>query len=377
MENRRQFLIAHFHPVELYPPCLNMIGTFVKRGFSGVLVSSSKGQQKMNIDFGSQVRSIRTHPYTTPPNPIASVFSYFDFAMNVRLELKSNEFDVFLIYEAVSYYLAMPRFWNNKMFVALHFHEYRSMKESKKTSKFERVADSWTSGRLNRLDWVSHATELRAEAYSEDHSVYVNTLHNFPNFRPIRKIRLKRGNSQFRIRIVFLGTIDLTHPVLQKIRDCVLSSKNMEMTFIGSINENDIPQHWTSPMFHFPGRINYDEIAGKLNEYDIGVIHYAAHSDNFKLGVPNKFFEYQYAQLPVLYDASMRGIEHFIKNRLSWDFCSEAIDFQNVSLDALASEIKKLSDKGREWQGLQDSVIITADEENDQLFDALDKWCNK
>lgn len=377
MENRRRFLIAHFHPVESYPPCLNMIGSFVKNGFSGVLISTSRGKQKKNINLGGEVRSIRTTPYAKPPTSIASGCSYFHFALKVRLELVSNDFDVFLVYEAVSYYLAMPRFWNKKLFVALHFHEYRSIEEIKITSKFEGLADSWTARKLERLDWVSHATKLRSQAYSKIHGVDVNTLHNFPNFRPIQGNRPKRLDGQIQIRVVFLGTINLAHPVLKKMQECVNYSKNIDLTLIGSIHQNDIPQSWKSPMFHFPGRINYEEVKGSLTHFDIGLIHYTAHSENFKLGVPNKFFEYQYARLPVLYDAAMQGVTHFIEKNLTWNFCSEAIDFQNISIVALANVIKNLSDKGREWQGLRDSVVISADDENVQLIDTFNKWRSK
>ena len=377
MEKPRRFLIAHFHPVELYPPCLNMIETFVLNDFLGVLVSSSQAEPRRNYDLGSQVRSVRIRSYSIPPSRVASVRSDLDFALNVRLELISGDFDIFLLYEAVGFYLAIPRFWSKKLFVALHFHEYRSKKESKKSSRFERLADNWSASNLRRANWVSQATELRSEAYSKEHRVQVNTLHNFPSFRPVGKMRYRRDIGQTQIRIVFLGTLDLDHPVLEKMRECVSYSKSMEMTLIGSIKDDKIPSSWMSPQFHFAGRIHYNEILEKLNEFDIGVIHYAAHSENFRLGVPNKFFEYQYAQLPVLYDVSMQGIEHFSKSNHYWGFCSEAIDFLGLSLGSLVSRIEDLNNKGRGWQGLKDSVIVTSNDENSKLIAAANKWYAK
>lgn len=304
-------VIVHFQPLEKYPPILNLIRDLEREEIEKVSILSTNTS---NNWFKS---SIVIHRWgTIGSSKLTRYATYIIFNLFALCYLLIKRPTKVIYYETLSCWSV---YWykkirsNSKVFI--HFHEYTSYEEKKKSSAYYKNLLVKETYLLQQADWVSHTNEDRMRLFRLDYPFLQDKqCHIFPNYPPsewsarAQKIRKQRTNSDS-IKLVYVGALGLQTTYIQELAEWIKEQHgkyNLDI-YTDNIEQevNEFLQNLDSAYIQLKAAIPYFELPEVLAHYDIGVVLYKGHIPNYVFNVPNKVMEYLACGLSVIYSKEL------------------------------------------------------------------------
>lgn len=341
-------VIIHFHPVELYPPIMNMLNTLGENCKNEIFVFTYEPSHSKKLYHHPNIHIVRFKSYQNQSR-LKRILSYLSFTINtVSSLIKLNPKNIFY-YETKSalpvyYYLKFVGFGNKNLFI--HYHEYHEPNEFKTGMKLVYYSYKKEMNLIKHAKWISHTNEYRVSLFKND-LPFPKKIEVLPNFPPIQWSRNNHGklseNTKKPIKVVYIGSIGLAnlhiasfckwihHQAGEATFDIYSQNLNDEtLAFFTSLKSDAIRLHENS--------IWYYAIPDILKDYDVGVVLYKDYSKNYRYNETNKLFEYLSCGLDVWFPKELLGIhKHITKNTFPQ---VKSLDFENLqqyNIDELRS----------------------------------------
>jgi hypothetical protein len=355
-----RIVILHFQPLEKYPPILNLIRDIEREGVEKVSVLSTNTS---NNWFKSLI-ALHRWGYLGS-NKFTRYATYIIFNALALLYLLFKKPTKVVYYETLS---CWPVYWykkirsNSKVFI--HFHEYTSCEEKKKSSAYYKNLLDKETYLLQQADWVSHTNDDRMRLFQLDYPFLQDRqCHVFPNYPPAdwsvcaQQIRANRAASDI-IKLVYVGALGMQTTYIKELAEWIQEQRgkynldiytdNIEpevMAFLQNLNCSYIKMKAAIPYFDLP------EV---LAQYDIGVVLYKGHIPNYIYNVPNKVMEYLACGLSVIYSKELVTTSVFQEKFALMQM--KAIDFKN-NLDFSIDLLEKNNNEKFEWLNNSTTII--------------------
>jgi len=359
MNNRnKKVAIIHFQPLEYYPPITNLINYIAGKhieDFSYVKVFSCnnvKGRNKYQVlsikyqDNGGESKRkpnsilnihhssfiIKRSPFPKEnDNGIVRLLKYLHFNLFTLIGLITFRPIILLYYESYSVWPAFvyTRYFNRKCRIFIHNHEYESKKEyedmMKSVKYYHTLEKKWL---YPRAQWISQTNANRLHFFHQDHpTIKPEQLKIMPNYPPkewkIKGERLKVQGTRYKVHdemhentkpltLVYVGSLSFQSTYLKELCEWVLSQNGQVQFDVYAYNlYEDVKTYlkelnapWVN---YYEQGVEYNEQPHLLAQYDVGLILYKAHNQNYTHNAPNKLFEYLACDLDVWYPDVLMG----------------------------------------------------------------------
>lgn len=350
--------IIHYQPLEYYPPVTNLIDYLAKRPsdrFISVRIYTCinvKGRQKYSCrqeDIGLEINKNKKIKETTTINKSHSSFSitrssfpkesdngltrllkYLHYNLLTLIGLIFYRPNKLIYYESYSVWpvYIYTKYFNRKCHLFIHNHEYESKKEYEKmmtTVKYYHTLEKkWL---YPKAQWISQTNADRLKLFHQDHPlISKEVLKVMPNYPP-RSWQTKRmgkneiyksqklntiGHQPKAIKMVYVGSLSFQSTYLKEVCEWVQKQDGKVQFDVFAYNlYSDIKtylQELNSPYINYYEQgIEYNEQPKLLDKYQVGLILYKSHNQNFTFNAPNKLFEYLACGLDVWYPDVLQG----------------------------------------------------------------------
>lgn len=302
----KKVVILHYQPIELYPPCLNLIEFFEKEKpnhISAIFTTQNNyGLEATNI-HPKIIRPI--HILKKDPR-IVKLIKMLWYNVKTIYNLFIIKPTDIIIYETPSSFAGLFYSCMTKKPINLyvHYHEYTSPDQYKKAMAVDKIFHHIETKFLyKKAKWVSHTNSFRMNFFLQDIKWGQNTakFHIMPNY-PSEEWVTKKSLINDKIdvgtplKIVFVGSLSTQNMYTKEFFSWV-SSQNGHVVFdFYAFNiKNDVFEllkEMNCPYIHFKGHAPYKNLADILAMYDVGIIMYKDVSLNVTYSAPNKLFEY-------------------------------------------------------------------------------------
>lgn len=321
-----RIVILHFGALEYYPPVQNFIRVLEsKSNYQKIYVlttCSNVNTLKKITSNSNKVKIIRFGISGQKLGVIKRYISYLLFYTGCILYLILKRPSAILYYETISSFPAYlyRRFFNSKVRLLIHYHEYTSIREYKEGMKLNRYFNVYEKYLYPIAEWVSHTNEYRMQKFIEDIApVKLSNPRILPNYPPISWFRLPKQKNMLPIKVVYVGSLSMNTMYTKEFVEWVISQNGKIEFDIYSYNiTTDVKmylQALNSNWVSLKNGVDYDILPSILNLYDVGVILYNGHIDNYIYNAPNKLFEYLISGLDVWFPEVMKGSIPYITNK--------------------------------------------------------------
>lgn len=313
-----KIIILHFNPIELYPPVQNVI-QYAASHWTGkkiFILTTRAGKlpfEQFNTD-ASHISIIRLGQSGPTMSAIKRYTGYIKFYLGTLWFLFIKRPSKVLYYETLSSYpVYLYKKWiNPKAGIFIHYHEYSSPVEYQQGMKLIRYFHRMEKWLYPRASWVSHTNEMRMQRFEKDIApAVVNAKNIFPNYPPIGWLRPARKQTGSPVKFVYVGALSLHTMYTKEFADWVLKQQGAVTWDIYTANiKTDAREYFTNmstPLITLHEGIQYQDLPDVLAKYDVGVILYTGHIDNYIYNAPNKLFEYMTCGLDVWFPDVMKG----------------------------------------------------------------------
>jgi hypothetical protein len=310
----KKIAIVHFHPLEKYPPVMNLITDIKTLGIFQILVFSINNINKFSNWFNFEnVKIFRFgRLYGNKILRYCTYLQYNILAFFCLLLNKPNILIAFETYSIIPVYLYKKIFPKTILFV--HYHEYTSLEEVKNSSIYLKFLNSIEKKLFLNCDWVSHTNEDRLNFFLKDYPSIKNERTFFaPNLPPAdwyffaRKYESEIKTHPF--KLVHVGALSLETMYLSDIVDWVIiQNGNFILDFYTDNITDDAVNYLKlidSKYVNLFESINYFKLPEVLIKYDIGLTLYNGYIPNHIYSVPNKVYEYLACGLQVWYSKDL------------------------------------------------------------------------
>ncbi|MEO6719123.1 MAG: hypothetical protein ABIN67_02115 [Ferruginibacter sp.] len=313
--------ILHFSPLELYPPVQNFIQALAQAQCNHtVYVFTTTGIYNELDRFtisNSNIRIIRIGKSGPTINRWHRAWSYLLFYGGSFLYLCRLAPKRILYYETLSAFPAWlyRRFFNNKVEVLIHYHEYTTPEAYENGMMLTRRFHHLEKWLYPQAKWVSHTNEFRMQLFEKD--IYPARIENpqiLPNYPPKAWFKMATDFNT-PLKIVYIGSLSMDTMYTREFAKWVIAQKGMVEWHIYSYNISEDAKLFLQSLS--PGSIklkdglNYADLPQILQQYNVGVILYTGHIPNYIYNAPNKLFEYLACGLDVWYPVQMKGIRPY------------------------------------------------------------------
>lgn len=319
-------IILHFNPIELYPPVQNLLYSFTQTSQAvktKVLTTHTTFTGIKNIDpkLHSSARIIRLTDSGMNLGFIKRYWSYLFFNAASLIYLMIKRPRTILYYETISSLPAYlyKRFFNQKVGIFIHYHEYTSPGEYNSGMKLNRFFFKREKWLFTKAKWVSHTNDYRMQQFLRDvQPVKITHPHLLPNYPPSSWSRPPKPFISLPVRAVYIGALSLDTMFLKEFTEWLISQKGNILLDIYSFNITEeakayvhsLKSEWIKLM---PG-VNYSDLPGILKDYSLGIVMYKGHIPNYIYNAPNKLFEYLVSGLDVWFPDLMKGSLPYISS---------------------------------------------------------------
>lgn len=311
--------IVHFQPIEKYPPAMNMV-----RFLDG---------QKIELNVLTQSPEFNTPIFQSGNAKILRLtnlnskgflrkIKYLLFLIKAIVALVRNRPKHILYYESLS---AIPALFIKYLFpgikVLAHYHEYTSPAEYKNGMWLNRKSFAIELKMIHRLHWISHTNADRVALFRKEfnlpNDLEIHTMANYPP-KSWKAQDPRMRNAEEPIKMVYWGALGGPTMYIEELCDWVQEQKGRVLLHLISHQCGaDVREYLLSlgsEWIHLHDGVDYNELPSLSGQYDLGVILYKGHIDNYVYNAPNKLFEYMGLGLKVWYPKTMIGISNFLKN---------------------------------------------------------------
>ncbi|HLX92633.1 MAG TPA: hypothetical protein VKR32_13170 [Puia sp.] len=294
--------IIHFNPIELYPPVMNWVNFLGEQEYPVEVKVFSMKVPGIPKSFQSKkpfIDILRSGNQKSK-SIILRYWSYFLFYAKTTFTLLWWRPDTLMYYET---YSSLPAVLYHKLAgrrprLFIHYHEYTSPEDYLKQGKFYRLLH-----KLERIiypvsQWLSHTNQERMQLFLKDNQdILIPHPFILPNYPPRSwKPRKVLPVHTTPLKIVYIGALSLETMYVKEFIDWVLQQKGEVIFDIYSSNCTEDAkaylQSMESDLVHLYEGVDYFSLPEILAKYDIGVILYKGHLQNYIYNAPNKLFEY-------------------------------------------------------------------------------------
>lgn len=286
-------LVLHYNPIVLYPPAKSGVRFLEQNGFDVKVVTTQD----------ASIQSI---------SKLLLFLRILWFNLRATIRMVRGSIDLLVVYEHFSILtVRLCRVLHPNCKVWLHFHEYSSPLEVRKSGCYSRYCWSRVANLIKDVSLYTHTNVWRLSQFQKDFDCDIYCIQNgrfIPNTPPrswIHKAASNRKEVQCEkgpLRLVYHGAVhSKTTHILELYRLLINSPGKYKLDIysrdeiIEGYNE-DVEWHDSIP---------FQELALILPTYDVGLILYKGHIPNYVHNVPNKFWEYRAAKLGVIVPSEM------------------------------------------------------------------------
>lgn len=330
MYNKRiRLAIIHYSPLEYYPPIMNLLDYLCQthfHNFASLEVFTCKNNKKrIPYLFENLLNTDKAYCYRSPfpnesDNILIRLIKYLHFNFNTLCHLIINRPTVLLYFESISAWPAYiyTRYINRNCSIFIHNHEYASKEWYANTMKqikfFHILEKKWL---YPRAIWNSQTNADRLLLFSKDHPyLKKENLKIMPNYPPQvwskHSIDNNNINNQIPLKIVYIGSLSFQHTYLEEFCNWIATQNGKLQFDIYAYNLDENVKFFLKNLNldyinYFEQGIEYYEQPNILTQYQVGMILYKAHNDNFTYNAPNKLFEYLACNLDIWYPNVLKG----------------------------------------------------------------------
>ena len=332
--------ILHFSPIEQYPPVLNLLNFLAAKensGFQVRVITMKPGSGFPAFKSpADHIRIIRRGG--SNKKGLAAYLSYLTYYAGALLQLITWRPDTILYYETISCFPALifKKYLGRRSSLFIHYHEYASENEYRQGTLLNRWGHRLEKNMYHLVKGISHTNEDRIRLFREDLAGFsLPPIHAFPNYPPVswRPDGRQPTDIGLPVRLVYVGALSLDTMYTRELVDWVMKQDGKVIWDIYSDNMTDEARAFLgalkSDWVHFRKGVNYYVLPQILAGYDIGIILYKGHIQNYVHNAPNKLFEYLACGLDVWFPDVMLGCHPFVTRGVYPKVM--AVDFQDLA----------------------------------------------
>ena len=154
------------------------------------------------------------------------------------------------------------------------------------------------------------------------------------------------------LRIVYVGSLELQCP-LEHLISAVNQASDVELWVIGDGSHLSGYRKLSGPSIKYLGLTDPNVVPELLAKCDIGYLPFRGNS-----ALPNKFFDYIAAGLPILTAGSHDAAEIVLDKGLGWNARLDVAEISNVLMDLQTDEINKCREATIEYATSNSSQVL-------------------
>ncbi len=322
-----RIVILHFAPLELYPPIQNLIRLLeLKNDSKKIFVFTTHTNVDVLKEFDSHSEKTKIIHLGISGQKLGKIkrySSYLFYYVGSLIYLILKRPAAIFYYETISSYPAYlyKRFFNSKVQLFIHYHEYTSPTEYINGTGLTRYFNLCEKYLYQRAKWVSHTNEYRMQKFIEDISpTKILNPKILPNYPPASWFKIPRQKNTLPVKAVYVGALSINTMYVKEFAEWVLAQNGKIEWHIYSYNITTDTKIYLksleSEQIVIKEGVNYDELPLLLKQYDIGIILYKGHIENYIYNAPNKLFEYLANGLDVWLPNNMKGSLSYVTNKV-------------------------------------------------------------
>lgn len=342
MKKKKELVILHFAPLEIYPPVINL-GVFLSK-FSdpniNITILTTFPELKIDSVEIDNIKVIRFKGIEPNNSKFEKAARYFKIYFSMFIYLIKVKPTVVLYFETLS---SLPILLYKKIFknvsVFIHYHELVTKEElmdGRSLNKFLNIAEEKL---YLKAAWISHTNIHRLELFhTEFPFLKGSVLKAMPNYpssswlkAPKQALDIKQDNVT---KLVHIGALSLKGMYLEKVLKHFGDNPSYSITFYShkfTEEVNELISNYNN--CSIKGSIAYQDIPTLKGLYDVGLVLYNGSSLNFTYNAPNKIFEYLALGLDVWCSDKLITARDY---QISETFPKMVmVDYTNLSKDAL------------------------------------------
>jgi hypothetical protein len=345
-----RIIILHFGPLELYPPIQNLLRLLESKNNSKkiyVFTTYTNVRTLKKIVLNSEkIKIIRLGVSGQKLGKIKRYSSYLFFYFGSLWYLLIKKPSLIFYYETISSYSTYlyKRFFNSTVQLYIHYHEYTSFTEYENGMMLSKYFNRCERYLYPIAQWVSHTNEYRMKKFTADIDpiklLNPRILRNYPPADWF-KLGVQKNNSP--VNVIYVGSLSMDTMYTKEFADWVIAQNGKINFTIYSYNittkAKEFLQALGSDWIVLREGVNYEELPLILKQYDVGIILYNGHIDNYIYNAPNKLFEYITSGLDVWFPNNMKGSIPYITNKIYPKVIS--IDFTQLDTFVLDEAMDK------------------------------------
>ncbi len=326
--NKKLFLI-HYHPLEQYPPAMNMIDFFSNETEIKLKVFSTKPALFRNLQLYASKGSASVdilRPISQHKNKYKRYFGYLIFHLVGLFRLIAFRPNTIMYIDTLSSWPALfyKKIINKKVKLIVHYHEYTTPEDYRNIMILNYKMHEMEKRMYPVFHWISHTNPERMKFFRNDILMqdvkYDHLFHTMPNYPKPNWIVNENNKPKIesgKVRLVYVGSLGMKNMYLQELLDWINSKNGKYSIDIYAHNiDNETRatlQKLNNDDIRYCGGCDYHTLPSILPLYDIGVVIYKPFSTNTIHAVSNKVFEYLAFGLDVWFSSDMTYTFKYIR----------------------------------------------------------------
>jgi hypothetical protein len=346
----RKIAVIHFHPLEIYPPAQNFIRFLESQPLNNtaflVLTTATSVNNLQPFKTGSANIKIRRLAKSSKNHAAFLRYcNYFLFYFSCLWYLIRQRPAKILYYETLSFFpvYLYKKFLNPGVALFIHYHEYTSAAEYKTNMLLANYFNKLEKQYYPKAQWLSQTNNYRMKMFlAENLMVPLPITHALPNHPPKAWAQPVKSVIKKPVKLVYAGAIDLESMYLKEFAAWIDDQKGEAVLDIYSLSVaheaiSFLENHKSKYINLLPG-ISYEQLAGVLPKYDVGVALYKGVIANHIYSASNKMFEYLACGLDVWFPKEMIGsLEYVTIGTFPKVIALDFKNLRNVDINVLIS----------------------------------------
>ncbi len=273
--------------------------------------------------FNNEHNFINIHRFGRSGNRLkllVRMWNYLKFYGCTLLYLVAERPNRILYYETISSFPAIffKNLFKKNTEIFIHYHEYTSPSEYESGMKLGKVFHKLERKIYPLAKWVSHTNEQRMHLFEKDLlPVRLSQLKILPNYPPRSWLAEPAFKNSNLLRVVYIGALSTETMFVKEFSSWVKQQRGFVSWDIYSYNVSPSTKEYLAEISEDviklkPG-VCYSELPKILEQYDVGIILYRGHIENYIYNATNKLFEYHSCGLDVWYPSGMDGINQYAR----------------------------------------------------------------
>ncbi|MCX6322756.1 MAG: hypothetical protein NTZ41_00970 [Sphingobacteriales bacterium] len=315
-EISRKVIFVHFHPLEQYPPAMNLVDYLGQIPAIQLKVITNKVSAHRNLKK-YQSSSDRTTIYRPARDSVSGMIRYFNYVfyyLSSFFIILFQKPDAIIYTETLSAWPAIlfKRWRKKKLLLLAHYHEYATPVEYETRMFLSKWMHKMELKDYAHYDWISQTNAIRLQKFVQDahlKGLHNEVLHTFANYPPSSWLSAKVNPIGRPVRLVYVGSLGYGNMYLKELIEWILQKGEKYILDIYAHNIDEEAKQFLdkhkSNGIRFCGGCDYQALPQVLKDYDVGLVIYKPFSENTIHAVSNKVFEYLACGLDVWFSEEM------------------------------------------------------------------------